>query len=139
MASTALEFPFPYGRGRTARGSVAPAGSGSWDIRVEIDDRVVFTRHCTEWHRVERLCAELQWQAGTGDAINIIGTIAAQRGTVANYDRPILETELPTDGSRFEGIVPPVARRAIFACAAAWLAWALRPAALDDLGLATAL
>lgn len=44
-----------------------------------------------------------------------IGTIAAQRGTVANYDRPILETELPIDGSRFEGIVPPVARRPIFA------------------------
>lgn len=44
-----------------------------------------------------------------------IGTIAAQRGTVANYDRPILETELPIDGSRFEGIVPPVVRRPIFA------------------------
>src|SRR4051794_13138480 len=44
-----------------------------------------------------------------------IGTIAAQRGTVANYDRPILETELPVDGSRFEGIVPPVVRRPIFA------------------------
>ena len=44
-----------------------------------------------------------------------IGTIAAQRGTVVNYDRPILETELPIDGSRFEGIVPPVVRRPIFA------------------------
>lgn len=44
-----------------------------------------------------------------------IGTIAAQRGTVVNYDRPILETELPIDGSRFEGIVPPVASRPIFA------------------------
>ncbi|MBL8211172.1 MAG: Flp pilus assembly complex ATPase component TadA [Bryobacterales bacterium] len=44
-----------------------------------------------------------------------IGTIAAQRGTVANYDRPILETELPVDGSRFEGIVQPVVRRPIFA------------------------
>lgn len=44
-----------------------------------------------------------------------IGTIAAQRGTVANYERPILETELPVDGSRFEGIVPPVVRRPIFA------------------------
>lgn len=44
-----------------------------------------------------------------------IGTIAAQRGTVANYDRPILETELPVDGSRFEGIVQPVVRRPVFA------------------------
>lgn len=44
-----------------------------------------------------------------------IGTIAAHRGTVVNYDRPILETELPIDGSRFEGIVPPVVRRPSFA------------------------
>ena len=66
MASTAFAFPLACGRGHTARGSVAPTGSGGWDIRVEIDDRVVFTRHCTEWHRVERLCAELQWNAETG-------------------------------------------------------------------------
>jgi hypothetical protein len=64
MAFTALAFPLACGRGHTARGSVAPTGSGGWDIRVEIDDCVVVTRHCTEWHRVERLCAELQWQAG---------------------------------------------------------------------------
>src|SRR6266446_377632 len=44
-----------------------------------------------------------------------IGTIAAQRGTVANFDRPILETELPIDGSRFEGIVAPVVSLPIFA------------------------
>jgi len=48
-------------------------------------------------------------------ALAVIGTIAAQRGTVANYDRPILETELPIDGSRFEGIIPPVVSRPIFA------------------------
>jgi type IV secretion system protein VirB11 len=44
-----------------------------------------------------------------------IGTIAAQRETVVNYDRPILETELPLDGSRFEGVVPPVVSRPAFA------------------------
>ena len=44
-----------------------------------------------------------------------MGTIAAQRGTVINYDRPILETELPLDGSRFEGIIPPVTSRPVFA------------------------
>ena len=44
-----------------------------------------------------------------------MGTIAAQRGTVINYDRPILETELPIDGSRFEAIVPPVAAQPTFA------------------------
>lgn len=44
-----------------------------------------------------------------------IGTIAAQKGTVVNYDRPFLEAELPIDGSRFEGIVPPVTSRPVFA------------------------
>src|SRR5262250_1375479 len=44
-----------------------------------------------------------------------IGTIAAQKGTVVNYDRPFLEAELPIDGSRFEGIVPPLTSRPVFA------------------------
>src|SRR5215467_13539243 len=44
-----------------------------------------------------------------------LSTIAAWRGTVLNHEHPILETELPLDGSRFEGIVSPVVRRPIFA------------------------
>ena len=48
-------------------------------------------------------------------AASALGTIAAWRGTVLNHERPILETELPLDGSRFEGIVAPVTRRPVFA------------------------
>jgi len=48
-------------------------------------------------------------------AASALGTIAAWRGTVLNHEHPILETELPIDGSRFEGIVSPVARHPIFA------------------------
>jgi Flp pilus assembly CpaF family ATPase len=44
-----------------------------------------------------------------------IGTVAYLRGTVANHDRPILETELPLDGSRFTGILPPVTSAPVFA------------------------
>ena len=44
-----------------------------------------------------------------------LSTIAAMRGTVLNHGHPILETELPIDGSRFEGIVPPVVRQPVFA------------------------
>src|SRR5467141_2463659 len=40
-------------------------------------------------------------------ALSAFGTIAAIRDTVINHDNPILETELPTDGSRFEGLIPP--------------------------------
>jgi type IV secretion system protein VirB11 len=48
-------------------------------------------------------------------AASALGTIAAWRGTVLNHDRPILETELPLDGSRFEGVVAPVVRQPVFA------------------------
>jgi type IV secretion system protein VirB11 len=48
-------------------------------------------------------------------AISALSTIAAWRGTVLNHHNPILETELPIDGSRFEGIVPPVVRHPVFA------------------------
>jgi type IV secretion system protein VirB11 len=48
-------------------------------------------------------------------AASALGTVAAWRGTVLNHEHPILETELPMDGSRFEAIVPPVVRRPVFA------------------------
>src|SRR5712691_3460843 len=48
-------------------------------------------------------------------AQSAFGTIAAMRGTVINHDQPILETELPLDGSRFEALLPPVVRRPVFA------------------------
>jgi type IV secretion system protein VirB11 len=48
-------------------------------------------------------------------AASALGTVAAWRGTVLNHEHPILETEVPLDGSRFEGIVAPVVRRPVFA------------------------
>jgi P-type conjugative transfer ATPase TrbB len=41
-------------------------------------------------------------------AENLIGTVAAMLGCVITAERPILEGELPIDGSRFCGILPPV-------------------------------
>jgi type IV secretion system protein VirB11 len=57
-----------------------------------------------------RVCEVLPAQASSA-----LSTIAAWRGTVLNHEHPILETELPIDGSRFEGIVSPVVRRPVFA------------------------
>src|SRR3954462_44640 len=48
-------------------------------------------------------------------AASALNTIAAWKGTVMNHERPVLETELPLDGSRFEGIVSPVVRNPVFA------------------------
>jgi type IV secretion system protein VirB11 len=40
-------------------------------------------------------------------AAGAFSTIAASRGTVLNHDHPILETDLPIDGSRLGGIFSP--------------------------------
>src|SRR5580700_5893401 len=54
-------------------------------------------------------------EMAAAQAASALGTIAAWRGTVLNHERPILETELPLDGSRFEGIVSPIVRCPVFA------------------------
>jgi Flp pilus assembly CpaF family ATPase len=51
----------------------------------------------------------------SGQAASALSTIAAWRGTVLNHNSPILETELPLDGSRFEALVPPIVHRPVFA------------------------
>jgi len=43
-----------------------------------------------------------------------IGTIASYLGTTITVDNPIIECELPIDGSRFEGIIPPIVANPIF-------------------------
>lgn len=42
------------------------------------------------------------------NARSLFGTIATALGTVVTDEKPILEGELPIDGSRFEGLLPPV-------------------------------
>lgn len=48
-------------------------------------------------------------------ALSAFGTLAAMKGTVINHDKPILETDLPIDGSRFEGLIAPVVSSPTFA------------------------
>ena len=48
-------------------------------------------------------------------AASALNTIAAWKGTTVNHERPIIETELPLDGSRFEGLVSPIVRNPTFA------------------------
>lgn len=68
------------------------------------------------------------WEERFGTGMRVIGEMAAVRaenliGTIANAlggepvtrDNPIVEGELPLDGSRFEGAIPPVVERPIFA------------------------
>jgi P-type conjugative transfer ATPase TrbB len=48
-------------------------------------------------------------------AHNLIGTIAGMLGVEAKASTPIVEGELPLDGSRFEGIIEPIVERPAFA------------------------
>ncbi len=52
---------------------------------------------------------------GSSQALQIMGTVAASRGAVIDRENPILETDMPLGGARFEAIVPPVSRAPIFA------------------------
>src|ERR1022692_854908 len=54
-------------------------------------------------------------QMSGSQAVCAMNTIASMRSMVLNYERPMLETELPLDGSRFEGLIPPVVRHPVFA------------------------
>lgn len=48
-------------------------------------------------------------------AMAIVATVAAMLGTTVTADNPILECELPLDGSRFEALIPPVVPAPTFA------------------------
>ena len=47
----------------------------------------------------------------TSQVESLVGTVAASLGSVANASNPIVEGELPIAGIRFEGLLPPVARK----------------------------
>ncbi len=50
--------------------------------------------------------------AGSGRMI--IDTVASMLGTAISAESPIISGELPIDGSRFEGLIPPVVERPTF-------------------------
>lgn len=48
-------------------------------------------------------------------ARSVIDTVASCLGTRVNPANPIIECELPVDGSRFEGLIPPIVSSPVFA------------------------
>jgi len=66
---------------------------------------------------IDKLGTGMQ-RIGTIDAVramSIVATVAAMLETTVNEAKPILECELPLDGSRFEALVPPLVERPSFA------------------------
>ena len=41
---------------------VVPGSTDGWDVVVERQHHVVASTHCSDWHRVERICAALERQ-----------------------------------------------------------------------------
>jgi type IV secretion system protein VirB11 len=80
---------------------------GTEDVVLNPDCALWANRHGEGWVRLGEM--------PPAQALAAMGTVAAQKGTVINHERPILETELPMDGSRFEAVVPPVVSRPVFA------------------------
>lgn len=78
------------------------------DIVVNEDGRVWFEAHGKGLHAAGFTIPESQRES-------LIGTVAAMLGMVADAEHPIVEGELPIAGIRFEGLMPPVVRKACWA------------------------
>lgn len=59
---------------------------------------------------VERLGEPMQevGRMSASTALSLMATVASTLNTTITRDNPILECELPTDGSRFEALIPPI-------------------------------
>lgn len=69
------------------------------EIMLNPDGNVWVERH---GHKIDQICQMAPFQAEA-----LISTIASVLRTTINRENPILECELPIDGSRFEAILPP--------------------------------
>jgi len=74
------------------------------EIIVNEDGRVWFESYGKGMHQAGLALAASHVES-------LIGTVASSLGTVANTGNPIVEGELPIAGIRFEGLLPPVARK----------------------------
>ncbi|MFZ1123011.1 MAG: P-type conjugative transfer ATPase TrbB, partial [Candidatus Binataceae bacterium] len=74
------------------------------EIIINEDGRVWFESYGKGMHEAGLRLAASQVES-------LIGTVAASLGTVANTSSPIVEGELLIEGIRFEGLLPPVARK----------------------------
>jgi hypothetical protein len=52
----------------TACYHVVPGHDDGWDVVVEREHQVVSSTYCSDWHRVERICAVLERQESASAA-----------------------------------------------------------------------
>lgn len=67
---------------------------------------------------IDRLGEGMSWTGhsmAAAQARSVFSTMSSMLGVTVTEDEPILEGELPLDGSRFEGLLPPVVQAPTFA------------------------
>ena len=74
------------------------------EIIINEDGRVWFESYGKGMHETDLMLS-------TSQVESLVGTVASSLGSVANASNPIVEGELPIAGIRFEGLLPPVARK----------------------------
>ena len=88
------------------------------DVCAAMDDptvvEVMLNPDGTVW--TDKLGVGMQYLCDMEDvqALQMLGTIAHMLGTVINAQNPKVEGELPGDGSRVEGVIPPVVPKPSF-------------------------
>jgi type IV secretion system protein VirB11 len=80
---------------------------GVEDVLLNADGRLWVKRTGSDYCEGGSLDAAL--------AKSAMGTIASMQGTEITHDWPILETELPIWGARFDALIEPVAKGPVFA------------------------
>ena len=87
-------------------------------VRKAMDDpqvvEIMLNPDGTVW--VDKIGSGMEFLCEMEDvqALQMLGTISHMLGTVINYHNPKVEGELPGDGSRVEGVIPPIVENPIF-------------------------
>jgi type IV secretion system protein TrbB len=84
-------------------------------LEEDLVEDIVLNPDSTIWAKQMGTGFKRVGQMSSSQAVCAMNTIASMRAMVLNYEKPVLETEMPLDGSRFEGLIPPVVRQPIFA------------------------
>ncbi len=98
---------------RKLRGELGPAVTGALEDPKVVE--IVLNPDGRLW--VERLGhrMEVAGEMSAPNARSLLGTVAASLETEVTRECPVVEGELILDGSRFEGLLPPVVAAPVFA------------------------
>lgn len=98
---------------RKLRGELGPVVTAALDDPAVVE--IVLNPDGRLW--IERLGESMKaaGEMSGPNAASLLGTVAASLDTEVTRDSPVVEGELILDGSRFEGLLPPVVASPVFA------------------------